>query len=293
MTDATTGNNVLLTAAKNDCQKRTEHARKLEDLKQLISCFFISIALLMVGLQSGYPELFCDSVEAGAKANAYVNAEKENNIANANETQNEEMISQATEIQPETEPYNEPITDAVTYEENIENEDTSELVTTSSYSLSDAEIDMLVQAVQHETGANPSFYPNGDYDVIQQYMAASIINRIGQPGFGDGYTTPNSLYEVLANPVQYGSMVWELDWYDANDTRTRNNVMAVLNRYAYTPENLYFERCSEVGEEYWSAQDSFYSQYGYNSSISICYMSLTQEGRYIIFATNPAGAYAF
>jgi hypothetical protein len=251
------------------------------------------MALLMVGLRVGYPELFSTSVETEKKANTMItDIETENNIVNADETTS---LTQATEIQPETEkpyfPYSETITEEISKDENIEKEDSNTVY--GSYSLSDSEIDMLVKAVQHETGDNPDFYPYGDYDVVQQFMAASILNRIGISGFGDGYTTPNNLYEVLENPIQYGNILNELDYFDANDTRTRNNVMAVLGGYAYTPENLYFERCSEVNEDYWSAQDSFYSQYGYNSSISIAYMSLTQEGRYIIFATNPNGAYAF
>ena len=172
-----------------------------------------------------------------------------------------------------------------------EEETSTEWSATSNYSLSDWEIDLLVRAVQHETGSNPDFYPNGDFDTVQQYMAASILNRVGQPGFGTDYTTAYSVYEVLANPVQYGSLLWEIDSFDPYDYRTRQNVLAVINGQTWIPDHLYFERCSYVGEDYWSAQDSFYAQYGYNPNINIAYMSLTQEGRYIIFATNPGGAY--
>jgi len=156
--------------------------------------------------------------------------------------------------------------------------------------LSDWDIDLLVRAVQHETGNNPWFYPNGDFDTVQQYMAASILNRIGQPGFGTDYTTAYSVYDVLANPVQYGSLIWEIDGFDAYDERTRQNVYAVLNGTAYTPTALFFERCSYPGEDYWSATSSFYANFG-NPNVSIAYMTITQEGRYIIFATNPGGAY--
>ena len=162
----------------------------------------------------------------------------------------------------------------------------------ANYSLTEAEISMLCQAVQHETGSDPSFYICGDFDTVQQYMAASIINRIGQSGFGVDYTTPNSLYDVLANSVQYGNMLWELSQFNAYDERTRSNVYAVLNGTANVPAYLYFERCSYVGEDYYSAKNSFYEQYGYESTIQVAYMSQTVEGRFIIFATNINGAYA-
>lgn len=160
-------------------------------------------------------------------------------------------------------------------------------------SISEDELRLLVQAVQHETGSDPAFYPNGDFDIVQQYTAASILNRIGEPGFGSGYSTPYNLYDVLSNEEQYGNITNELWNYNPYDARTQHNVELVLKGEAYIPDNLYFERCSFVGEDYYSAQDSFYNQYGYNSSISIFYMSYTEEGRYIIFATNVNGAYAY
>jgi hypothetical protein len=284
MTNETTMvNTTLLEAAKYDCQKRKDREQRKQEFKQSMCWFLIISTVLLVILSKSYPEL--GKPTNTKTANAIVT--KIDNYTNiADDDSNTQTQNETTPFYP----YSETITEVVTkeVEENIEKEEND---ITSSYSISDAEIDLLVKAVQHETGANPDFYPYGDYDVIQQYMAASIINRIGQPGFGDGYTTPNSLYEVLANPVQYGNMIYELDWYDANDTRTRNNVMAVLSGYVYTPENLYFERCSEVGEEYWSAQDSFYNQYREDASVSIYYMAPTLEGRYIIFAMNPNGAY--
>ncbi len=161
-----------------------------------------------------------------------------------------------------------------------------------STNLTESEICILCQAVQHETGTNPDFFPNGDFDIVQQYMAASILNRIGQPGFGSNYTTANSLYEVLANPIQYGNMLWELDQFAPYDERTLDNIYRVLTGTANIPAFLYFERCSNVGEDYWSAQNSFYEQYGYDSTIKVAYMSQTLEGRFIIFATNVNGAYA-
>jgi len=157
--------------------------------------------------------------------------------------------------------------------------------------LNEYEIGTLVQAVLHETGGNPDFYPNGDYDIVQQLMAASILNRVGEPGFGNGYTTPNSVDEVLSNSIQYGNIMNELYGFDAFDERTRNNVMAVLTGATYIPNTVYFERCSEIGEDYYSAQASFYNQYREDASVSIYYMAPTLEGRYIIFAMNPNGAY--
>ena len=177
------------------------------------------------------------------------------------------------------------------FEETSSN-DASEIISsqdTQTQAMNAYQINLLVQAVQHETGNSPEFYPNGDFDIVQQYMAASIINRIGQPGFGAEGTTPTSVWEVLNNPIQYGNMLNELSWFDAYDERTRANVLAVINGTVYTPKNLYFERCSEINEDYWSAMESFYNQY--NTGIVIDYMSPTAEGRYIIFASNPGGAY--
>lgn len=154
---------------------------------------------------------------------------------------------------------------------------------------SEAEICMLVQAVQHETKIFESY---SNYDMIQQYMAASIVNRIGEDGFGTDYSTAYTVYDLLANSSQYDNIIEELDYFDAYDYTTRQNVYKVLNGSADTPEYLYYERCSEIGEDFYTAQNNFYAEYPECTEMQIVYMELSSEGRYIIFGTNPYGAYA-
>lgn len=186
----------------------------------------------------------------------------------------------------------EPVEEVISQDDNYEETDD---YSNESYNLTDWEINMLVQAVQHETNFDPTFYVNGDINTVQQLMAASIINRIGQPGFGTNYSTPNNLSEVLANSEQYGNTLYELNYFDANDARTRQNVMAVLNGEVWVPDDLYFERCSSYGEDYWTAQANFEAKY------NNCYTYYTSEtweakdyygtGVFIMFGGNPNGAF--
>lgn len=176
-------------------------------------------------------------------------------------------------------------------ESEIKDENESEIKETenNNYSLTEEDLCLLVQAVQHETKI---FEESPAYTAIQQYMAASIINRLGTPGFGPGYSTSYSIYDLLSNTVQYENMLWETSLYDPYDATTRANVNAVLNGTASTPLYLYYERCSNVGENYYSAQENFYANYPECTEMKIVYMEQSSEGRYIIFACNPYGAYA-
>ena len=176
-------------------------------------------------------------------------------------------------------------------ESEIKDENESEIKETenNNYSLTEEDLCLLVQAVQHETKI---FEESPAYTAIQQYMAASIINRLGTPGFGPGYSTSYSIYDLLSNNVQYENMLWETSLYDPYDATTRANVNAVLNGTASTPLYLYYERCSNVGENYYSAQNNFYANYPECTEMKIVYMEQSSEGRYIIFACNPYGAYA-
>jgi hypothetical protein len=288
MTNETTINSMLLEAAKLDCQKRTEHARRIDDLKQMLCWFLLVMAFVMVGLRLGYPELTSGSV----KTNTTVTTEtkREANIVEVDEPQDEGMMSQATEIQPETENdllYSEPTSEQVVNETAEANEPETG---TRILSLSDYDLCLLTQAIQHETLI---FQGYSNYDMIQQYMAASILNRLGERGFGTNYTTAYTIIDLLSNYSQYENILWELDYFDAYDSTTRRNIEAVLNGTAYTPQNLFYERCSDIGVDYWTAQNNFYAEYPEAYSMQIVFMELSPEGRYIIFAVNPYGAYAY
>ncbi len=264
-------------------RKQQVQSRRLHTLSVRVSAFAVILSVVFVvylGLKisTKTEKIVEETPQTGIETTAPTAEPTDGNIVIIFE----DATSSIAEYETTTEEF---VSNEAIEEETTEN-------TSNSYNLTETEINLLVQAVMHETGANPDFYPFGDFDIVQQYMAASILNRIGQPGFGMGFSTAYTLYDVLANTNQYDTLLWELDSFDPYTERCRNNVLSVLNGYAYTPDFLYFERCSMVGEDYWSAQESFYAQYGYNSSIQIAYMTLTKEGRYLIFATNPYGAYA-
>lgn len=161
------------------------------------------------------------------------------------------------------------------------------------YDITESDYVNLVLAIQHETGSNPDFYVNGDFDLVQQYMAKSILSRLGKPGFGANYTTAYTIYDILANRGQYKNMVNELWNFDPNNERTIKNLEIVLRGEDNLPDDLYFEDCSAVGATYWEAIEVFKSHYSLCKNFEVCYLSLTNEGRYIMFATNPSGAYAY
>jgi hypothetical protein len=299
MTKTMNVNEAMLYAAQEDCKKRIEkdeiRNRNIGEFKSILGACIAFFIMALVGLRIGYPEFFLEPAETEVQTQTQENTivkeiEIDNNIVDS-ESNKHSTLKETMGVSYETVYVTAEDNTAENTSENktIENEFSEE--TANLYDIEEWEINLLVQAVQHETGCSPDFYPYGDYDTVQQYMAASILNRIGQPGFGTNYTTAYSVYDVLANPIQYGSLLWEIDGFDPYDYRTRQNVLAVINGEAWTPDNLYFERCSYIGEDYWSAQDSFYGQYNYNPNLYISYMSLTSEGRYIIFACNPGGAY--
>lgn len=83
------------------------------------------------------------------------------------------------------------------------------------------EIDLMVQAVQHEVGASEWFFPDADIDYIQQCMARVIVNKVGTPLCGD------TIYSTL---ILSGHFMTEedLEGIDPKEERTRKNVLTVL-----------------------------------------------------------------
>jgi len=224
-----------------------------------------------------YPILEDSSISTETTEENRENRKNEVNEENADNTEDSTFVTDTSEtdtVEEKTE-HNSIVEEA---------NETNEIPLVSEY-----DICLLVQAIQHETKI---FEGTNVYNTVQQYMAASIINRLGTSGFGIGGSTAYSVYEILSNSNQYGNILWELDYFDPYDQTTTNNVYAVLNGTAYTPTDLYYERCSNVGEDYYSAQENFYSQYPGAYGMQIVYMEMSPEGRYIIFATNPSGAYA-
>lgn len=180
---------------------------------------------------------------------------------------------------------------------NTDNTDSSAEVTTadSVQRWTETEIDVLVLAVQHEVGTNPGYYPNcDDFDKLQRAMCRVIYNRIGAPGFG------NTLQEVLLQKNQFTGLLedishyWEIpnsEQYNPKDERTRANVMAVLNGEDGLSSDIYFERCSLRGQssiyEAWEYVTSLYA----SPTIALEYYEETADGRFIMFISNPNGAY--
>lgn len=165
----------------------------------------------------------------------------------------------------------------------------------SVHEWTETEIDVLVLAVQHEVGTNPGYYPNcQDFDKLQRAMCRVIYNRIGKPGFG------NTLQEVLLQKNQFTGLIddishyWEIpnsEQYNPKDERTRANVMAVINGTDGLSSDIYFERCSLRGQssiyEAWEYVKSLYA----SPTIALEYYEETSDGRFIMFISNPNGAY--
>lgn len=142
--------------------------------------------------------------------------------------------------------------------------------------LTEEEISLVVQAVQHEVGTNPDFYPGYEYDFdyIQQCMARVIINRIGRDGFG------NTLIEVLTKPRQF-MPIENLSDYDPYDERTRQNVLAVINGTDGISDDVLFEM-SYKSHDLERNMENMKSQLV--CEVSAYYYAFTAEGRMLIFA---------
>lgn len=142
--------------------------------------------------------------------------------------------------------------------------------------LTEEEISLVVQAVQHEVGTDPNFYLGYDYDFdyIQQCMARVIINRIGRDGFG------NTLMEVLTKPKQF-MPIENLSSFDPYDERTRRNVLAVINGIDNISNDVLFEM-SYKSHDLDRNMENMESQIG--CKLSAYFYVFTAEGRMLIFA---------
>lgn len=161
----------------------------------------------------------------------------------------------------------------------------SEDDTTVPSIISDTDMDMLVLAVQHETGLNPGYYPDEDFDLLQQAMASVIWNRIGKPGFAD------SLEDVLSQEGQFDGLLDDIknidglanaNQFNVNDSRTRKNCIAAINGELYNGEKILFERCSIDESSLWEAWRNMQSCY--SKQLSLVYSFETSDGRWIMFA---------
>lgn len=140
------------------------------------------------------------------------------------------------------------------------------------------EINLVVQAVQHEVGAWEGAYPNADLDEVQQIMARVIINQVGLPDAGD------SIYDVLFLHPGHFMPIEELEGIDPYEERTRKNVLKVLRgkdshsskvviEMSFSP-SCTFEDCVEVME----------SQVG---PVNPYFWTVLSNGRTLMFA-EPA-----
>lgn len=193
-------------------------------------------------------------------------------------------------------------TSSETYEDNSssDSEEVTEETKTVDFTpnftgWSEQDITILVLAVQHEVGKTPGYFPYcDDFDTLQRCMARVIVNRIGTPGFG------NNLYDVLNQKNQFTGLLedvshyWELpnaNQYDPYDERTRANVMAVLNGTDGISHDLYFERCSLRSQssitEAWEYVKTLFA----SPNLKLEHYEETGDGRFLMFISNPTGAY--
>lgn len=300
-------------AAIEDFVKRTAEMRKSLDERFIKSFIFelsvygvvLTLLIFVLGINVPHPNTLPTKTYRinSTPINVEIPTEDfymEYQYDNETETEPTTETTETTEFkfEKETESSVAESTETEEYPNNeteTETDNTEDFYTDNLYGLTDWEIDMLVQAVQHETNNDPNYYVNFDLNKVQQLMTASIVNRIGQPGFGVGYTTPSNLGEVLENSYQYDNILNELNYFNPNDETTRKNVLAVLTGAVWVPSDLYFERCSSYGEDYWTAQENFENEY---NNCYTYYISETWEnkndcgtGVFIIFGGNPSGAF--
>ena len=147
------------------------------------------------------------------------------------------------------------------------------IVNNTIISISEEEIDMLVQAVQHEVGNNPYYFPGYNFDYIQQCMTRVIINRVGKKGFA------NSVTGVLSQPGHFMPLE-ELSSFDENDKRTRKNVLAVLYGEDNIADTLVFEMSFTNLDETHNIK-VMEKQVG---DVIPYYAAITADNRYLLFA---------
>lgn len=180
--------------------------------------------------------------------------------------------------------------------------------------VSDYEIDLLILAVQHETGHH--VFEN----YVQQAMTKVFLNQYTDPSFGN-----SSLYNTFGNTEQFGTLLseveyikycydngWDLetagvpnaDLYNLYDQQTRDNVFAVLTQNDCLPDDLVIECCSYTSDPA-EAEACFYDRFE-GPYVQLLYMVprygvyYDENGNtnsyvinYVMFGTNPYGHDAY
>lgn len=99
---------------------------------------------------------------------------------------------------------------------------------------SNKELDMLVQAIQHEVTCDEAAFPYEDLDKIQQCMARVIINQVLDDEFKD------TIYGVLSDPGHFMPLE-NLVEFDPHDERTLKNAMIVLKGEDSHSSKIFYE----------------------------------------------------
>lgn len=133
--------------------------------------------------------------------------------------------------------YNQIDSDTLDEDEEIIDDDFVELASDeeifymNGFEVAPWEIDLVVKMVQHELGSDPRFFPDYDFDYIQQCEARIILNRVGTNGW-------KNMNEILLAPNQFITSLSELSDFDPTEPRTRQNVLKVLRDEDNVPEGM-------------------------------------------------------
>ncbi len=141
--------------------------------------------------------------------------------------------------------------------------------------LTEYEIGLICQLVQHEVGNNPEFFPEYDFDQIQRYMARTVINRIGMNNW-------HNAEDVITAPRQYCSLE-ELSSLDAYDEVTRRNVIAVAEGEDEISEDVLFEMSWSADVSIEEAWESMERQCGEIYDVYAVYADYGSYKRLVLF----------
>lgn len=200
-----------------------------------------------------------DGFEIPFESKFETNVESELSVETEIETQIEEMHVQPVETN---------------YYEISQEIYTSYEVNGKIYNFTEYEIDLICCAVQHEVGSSANFYPDSDFDEIQQSMTRVIVNRIGRKGFRD------SVEGVLTQSGQFMALS-KLKRFDPKEEATRKNVMAVLNG----EDNLSSDLIFEMSFKNTNVEESLQKMANMlGETIRPTLTAISAEGRLLIFA---------
>lgn len=128
--------------------------------------------------------------------------------------------------------------------------------------ITEYEIQLMVRAVQHEVGKGDWFFPDADFDYVQQCMARVIVNKVGTTGCGDTiYSTLILSGHFMKKEALFQTEIkdgQEVERFDPYNETTRRNVLTVLrgeDSISHTitvemsfPTRLTFDECIEKME---------------------------------------------